>query len=87
MQKLEKLIVGKYVTSIGANAARDCKKLKLIKIMTGNITSVGKNSLKNTSKKLVIYIKASKSKYLKLKKLIKKKSGCHKNTAFHRINP
>ena len=87
MQKLEKLIVGKYVTSIGANAARDCKKLKLIKIMTGNITSVGKNSLKNTSKKLVIYIKASKSKYSKLKKLIKKKSGCHKNTAFHRINP
>lgn len=85
MPKLKKLIIGKNVTSIGANAARDCEKLRTIKIMSGNITSMGRNWLKNIGNNPTVYIKASKKKYKKLKKLIKAKSGCPKNTRFRRI--
>ncbi len=84
MPKLKTLTIGKYVTSIGKNAARDCKKLTVVKILSGNVTSMGKNWLKNTGKKLTVYIKASKKKYAKMKALIKKKSGCSKSTKFKR---
>ena len=85
MQKLKTLIIGKNVKSIGANAARDCKKLKTIKIMSGNITSMGKNWLKNIAKNAYVYIKASKKKYKKLRDLTRKKSGCPKSTHFRRL--
>ena len=85
MLKLKTLVIGKNVRSIGRNAARDCTRLKTIKILTGDITSMGKNWLKNISKKATVYIKASKSKYKKLRNTIRKKSGCPKSTRFQRI--
>ena len=85
MLKLKTLVIGKNVRSIGRNAARDCTRLKTIKILTGDITSMGKNWLKNISKKATVYIKASKSKYKKLRNTIRKKSGCPKSTRFRRI--
>lgn len=85
MPKLTKVTIGKYVTSIGARAFAYCRKLKTILFNSGNVTSMGKNALKKIAKNATITIKASKKKYKKLVKLIKKKGGIPKSTKFKRI--
>ncbi len=85
MAKLKKITIGKNVTTIGARAMAYCKKLKTIIFNSGNVTSMGKNALKKIAKNATIYIRASKKKYKKLVKLIKKKGGIPKSTKFKRL--
>ena len=55
------------IKSISANAFKDCKKLKSIKISATTITSVGKNALKNIYPKAKMKVPAScLAKYKKL---------------------
>ena len=85
MGRLKKAVIGKNVTAIGKRAFSLCKKLKTIIFKGGKVTSIGKNAFYRIAKNALIKIKASKKKYKKLVKLIKKKSGCPKSTRFKRI--
>ena len=62
MPNLTSLTIGKNVKSIGANAMRDCRKLKYITIRTIYLTdkSVGANAFKNL--KAIVYVKCPKGK-------------------------
>ena len=51
MSSLKKLVIGKYVTKVGAKACYKCKKLKDIRFMGSALTSFGKNAFKGISKK------------------------------------
>lgn len=72
-KKLQKVTIGKNVKKIDANAFKNCSKLTTIVITSKNLTSVGKNALKGTSKKLVI--KVPKGKAASYKKLFKGKGN------------
>ncbi len=85
MPKLKTLVIGKNVTSVGRNAARDCKKLKTINIYSKILFTMGKNWLKNIAKNAYVYINAPKKQYRKIRDLIRKKSGCPKSTHFRRF--
>ena len=65
--KLKKVIIGKNVGKIGANAFSGCKKLKNIKITSTQLTkkSVGKNVFKGIDKKAVIKVPKKKLKAYK----------------------
>lgn len=67
--ELTELTIGKNVTTIRANAFRDCKNLKKIVVNTTKLTSsmVGKNIVKNIAKNARIYV--PRSKYTSYKKL------------------
>lgn len=71
--KLRKVIIGKNVRKIGANAFYGCKNLKNIKIKSTSLTkkSVGKNVFKGIHKKAVI--KVPKKKLKDYKKILKGK--------------
>lgn len=71
--KLRKVIIGKNVRKIGANAFYGCKNLKNIKIKSTSLTkkSVGKNVFKGIHKKAVI--KVPKKKLNDYKKILKGK--------------
>jgi len=64
------------VTSISANAFKNCVKLKSISIKTANLKSVGKNALKGINKKAKIRV--PKKKLKAYKKLFTKKTGYKK---------
>ncbi len=59
------------ITKIGANAFKNCKKLKKLTIKTATLKKVGKNALKGVNKKCRIKVPAKK--YKKYKKLFKNK--------------
>ena len=63
------------VKTINANAFKNCKKLKTIKLGK-NISSIGKNAFKNIQAKAVF--KVNKKYYKKYKKLLTKKTGYKK---------
>ncbi|MDO5425989.1 MAG: leucine-rich repeat protein [Eubacteriales bacterium] len=63
------------VTSIGANAFKNCKKAKSF-TLPKTITAIGKNAFKGTSSKVVVNV--PKAQYTKLSKLLKK-AGLSKN--------
>lgn len=67
---LKKVTLGGEVEKIGAGAFFGCKKLKIVNVRTGVLTSVGKNAFKGTNKKIVF--KLNKSKFKAYKKLLKK---------------
>lgn len=71
--KLRKVIIGKNVRKVGANAFYGCKNLKNIKIKSTSLTkkSVGKNVFKGIHKKAVI--KVPKKKLKDYKKILKGK--------------
>lgn len=71
--QLKKVIIGKNVRKIGANAFYGCKNLKNIKIKSTSLTkkSVGKNVFKGIHKKAVI--KVPKKKLNDYKKILKGK--------------
>lgn len=70
-KKLKKVIIGKNVTKIEANAFSGCKNLKAITVKSTKLKSVGKNAFKGIHKNAKIKVPASKLK--KYKKLMGKK--------------
>lgn len=70
-KKLKKLIIGKNVTKINANAFNGCKNLKTITVKSTQIKTVGKNAFKGINAKAKIKVPKSKLKYYK--KLFAKK--------------
>ena len=73
--KLQKVTIGKNITSIGKQAFAGCKKLKKITIKSTKLksSSIGKNAFKGTAKKLTV--KVPKKKYKVYKKFLKKKGN------------
>lgn len=73
--KLQKVTIGKNITSIGKNAFDGCRKLKKITIKATKLksNSIGKNAFKGTDKKLII--KVPKKQYKVYKKFLKKKGN------------
>ena len=71
--KLKKIVLGKNVKIIGANAFSGCKNLKTIKITSTFLTkkSIGKNAFKGIYKKAVI--KVPKKKLKSYQKILKGK--------------
>lgn len=72
-KKLTKVIIGKNVVTIGANAFKNCKKLKSITIKSQKFTSksIAKNAFKGLGKGMTI--KVPKNKLKAYKKLFKSK--------------
>jgi len=66
-KKIKKVVIGKNVVKIGKKAFINCNRLNQITVHTSSISVVGKDTLKNTGKNLVI--KVPKSKVAKYKKL------------------
>ncbi len=71
--KLQKVTIGKNITSIGKNAFAGCKKLKKITIKSTKLksSSIGKNAFKGTAKKLTV--KVPKKQYKVYKKFFEEK--------------
>lgn len=66
-RNVKKVVIGSNVSVIGKEAFRGCKKLKSILVQSKKIVTVGKNAVKNVSKKAVIKCPAKKVKsYQKL---------------------
>lgn len=70
-KKLKKLIIGKNVKTIGANAFYGCKNLKTVAIKSTQIKTVGKSAFKGINPKAKI--KVPKSKWKAYKKMFSKK--------------
>ena len=81
MSKLTSLSIGKNVKKIGANAFKDCKKLKTIKIKTTKLTSsnVKSNAFANIYSKATIKCPSSK---VKTYKTVLTKRGVSKKATF-----
>lgn len=80
-KKLTKVTLSRNMKKIGADAFRNCKKLKRIVIKSKSFSSVGKNAFKGIYKKAVFVLTGSKKQKKKMKKMIKK-SGIGKNVRF-----
>lgn len=66
-KKLTTVTLGKNITTIDKNTFSGCVKLKKITIQSKNLKKVGKNAIKETSKKLVLVTpKGKKQKYQKM---------------------
>lgn len=75
-KKVRKVVIGKNITKIGAEAFRGCKNLKNITIKSTKLKSVGKNAIKSIYKKAKISCpKKQKAAY---KKLFKSSTGYKK---------
>lgn len=74
--KLQKVIIGKNVRSIGKRAFLNCKKLNKITIKSTQLKSVGKDAIKGIHKKAVIRCGKKKKAY---QKLFVKKTGYKKS--------
>ena len=75
-KKVRKVVIGKNITKIGAEAFRGCKNLKTIAIKSTKLKSVGKNAIKSIYKKAKISCpKKQKAAY---KKLFKSSTGYKK---------
>lgn len=73
--KLKKITVGKNIKIIGKNSFYGCKKLKNIVVKSTVLTTVEKNAVKGTDKKLIIKVPKKK---IKAYKVIFKKAGLGK---------
>ena len=68
-KKLNKVIIGSYVTNVGKNAFSGCSKLKTITFKGTKLKKVGANAFKGINKKATINVpKAKKKAYTKLLK-------------------
>ena len=74
--------LGKKISSLGANSFRDCKKLKTVKILANKLKKVGKNAFKNTATGITFKIKAKKTEYNRICKLIKNSGSLPKKAKF-----
>lgn len=77
-RKLQKVIIGKNVSSIGRKAFYNCRKLKKVIIKTTKLTKkrVGSVVFKKTAKNIVFKLPAKK--YKAYKKFLKKKGVSRK---------
>ena len=77
-RKLQKVIIGKNVSSIGRKAFYNCRKLKKVIIKTTKLTKkrVGSAAFKKTAKNIVFKLPAKK--YKAYKKFLKKKGVSRK---------
>lgn len=84
-KKLKKLVIGKNVKKINANAFKGCKNLKNITIQTAGLTksSIGKNAFKKINAKATFKVPAAKLK--KYRTWIKAK-GAAKTVVFRKIS-
>ena len=80
LAKLTTVTIGKNVTSIGAQAFADCKKLKTITINATKLKTVGENSFSNIKSSAVF--KCPKGKATSYEKLIKKTGNPPKKAKF-----
>lgn len=78
--KLKKVVLGKYVTTIGKQAFMNCKNLKSVQLKGKALKSIKSGAFKKTSAKLVVSAKkmSKKQKASLLKNL--KKAGAGKKT-------
>ena len=68
-KKLNKVIIGSYVSNIGKNAFSGCSKLKTVTFKGSRLKKVGANAFKGINKKATISVpKAKKKAYTKLLK-------------------
>lgn len=74
--KLQKVIIGKNIRSIGNGAFRRCKRLKNITIKSTQLKRVGKDAIQGIHKKAVIRCGKKKKAY---QKLFVKKTGYKKS--------
>lgn len=83
-KKLKKVVIGKNVKKINANAFKGCKNLKNITIQTTGLTksSIGKHAFKSIHAKATIKVPSAKLK--NYKKWIKAK-GASKTVVFRKI--
>jgi hypothetical protein len=73
-KKITKAVVGKNVTTIGANAFAGCKKLKNLELNGNVVKTIGKNAFKGTKKglKVKIFAKNKKTAQKLFNKVVKK---------------
>ncbi len=69
-KKVQKVVIGKNVKTIGSKAFYNCKKLKSIKIQSKKLSKIGYKAFANISKKAVINCPRKMKK--RYKKLLKK---------------
>ncbi|MCR5103328.1 MAG: leucine-rich repeat domain-containing protein [Eubacterium sp.] len=68
-KKLNKVIIGSYISNIGKNAFSGCSKLKTVTFKGSRLKKVGANAFKGINKKATISVpKAKKKAYTKLLK-------------------
>ena len=68
-KKLNKVIIGSYISNIGRNAFSGCSKLKTVTFKGSRLKKVGANAFKGINKKATISVpKAKKKAYTKLLK-------------------
>ena len=78
--KLKKVVLGKYVTTIGKQAFMNCKNLKSVQLKGKVLKTIKSGAFKKTSAKLVVSAKKmSKKQKVKLLKNLKK-AGAGKKT-------
>ena len=78
--KLKKVVLGKYVTTIGKRAFMNCKNLKSVQLKGKVLKTIKSGAFKKTSAKLVVSAKKmSKKQKVKLLKNLKK-AGAGKKT-------
>jgi hypothetical protein len=70
-QSLEKVVIGKNITTISKKAFCGCKKLKTIVIKSTKIKKIGKGAFKNINKNATIKLSGTKAQKARIKKLIK----------------
>ncbi|MCR5655967.1 MAG: leucine-rich repeat domain-containing protein [Butyrivibrio sp.] len=72
-KKITKAVIGKNVTTIGANAFSGCKKLKNLELDGNVVKTIGKNAFKGTKKglKVKIFAKNKKTAQKLFKKVVK----------------
>lgn len=75
-KKVKKVVIGKNITKIGAEAFRGCKNLNTITIKSSKLKSVGKNAIKGIYKKAKI--SCPKQKKAAYKRLFKSSTGYKK---------
>ncbi|MCR4605498.1 MAG: leucine-rich repeat protein [Eubacterium sp.] len=85
IKKMKNTTLGKNLSSLGTNSFRDCKALKTVKILAKKLKKVGKNAFKNTAKGIIFKIKAGKTDYKRICKLIKNSGNLPKNAKFKRV--
>ncbi len=82
--KITAVTLGSNIKTIGKNAFKGCKKLTSLTFSKCKVTSIGENAFKMVNKKIVFTVDSSKSKFKKLKKLIKS-AGAPAKASYKRV--
>lgn len=80
---LRSITIGRNVTSIQENAFNGCSHLKKVTIRSEKLKKIGKNSFKDTSKKITV--RTPKNCLKKYKKMLQKKSSISKKAKYKKM--